>query len=238
MNTTKKPFNNLKVRKAIAHAFNKKLYLEAIYHGTGFSAVNPLPPTVWSYDKSTKDYDYNPSLAKKLLAEAGFPNGFETEMWTLPVARPYNPDGKKMGELMQADLLKVGIKVKLISFDWQTFLSKSRTGEQSMIQFGWTGNSDPDTFLGDLLSCKAVEAGGNTARWCHPEFDKLVTDAVLTVDQKRRTELYLKAQKVFKREVPWVTLFHAKVFRAMKTNVKNYRIDPFGYDYFDQVIME
>lgn len=238
MNTTKKPFNNLKVRKAIAHALNKKLYLEAIYHGTGFNAKNPLPPTVWSYDQSTKDYDYNPELASKLLKEAGYPNGFETEMWTLPVARPYNPDGKKMGELMQADLLKIGIKVKLISFDWQTFLSKSRTGEQSLIQFGWTGNSDPDTFLGDLLSCKAVESGGNTARWCNSEFDKLVTDALLTVDQKKRTELYLKAQKVFKREVPWVTLFHAKVFRAMKTNVKNYKIDPFGYDYFDQISLD
>lgn len=238
MNTTKRPFDNLLVRKAIAHALNKKLYLEAIYHGTGFNAVNPLPPTVWSYDKTTKDYEYNPLLAKKLLKEAGYENGFETEMWTLPVARPYNPDGKKMGELMQADLMKIGIKVKLISFDWQTFLAKSRTGEQSLIQFGWTGNSDPDTFLGDLLSCKAVASGGNTARWCHPEFDKLVTEAVTTVDQKKRIELYLKAQKVFKREVPWVTLFHAKVFRALKNNIKNYKIDPFGYDYFDNITIE
>lgn len=235
MNTTKKPFDNVKVRKAIAHALNKKSYLDAIYQGTGIFAVNPLPPAVWSYDKTTVDYEYNPEKAKKLLKEAGLENGFETEMWTLPVVRPYNPDGKKMGEMMQSDLAKVGIKVKLVSFDWQTFLSKSRTGDQFMIQFGWTGNSDPDTFLGDLLSCKAVESGGNTARWCNKEFDKLVTDAVKIVDQKKRSELYLKAQKVFKREVPWVTLFHAKVFRAMKKNVTNYKIDPFGYDYFDQV---
>lgn len=238
MNTTKKPFDNVKVRMAIAHALNKKQYLDIIYHGTGFNAKNPLPPTVWSYDNSTKDYDYNPELSKKLLKEAGFPNGFETEMWTLPVARPYNPDGKKMGELIQSDLAKVGIKVKLTAFDWQTFLAKSRTGEQSMIQFGWTGNSDPDTFLGDLLSCKAVESGGNTARWCNKEFDKLVTDAVQITDQKKRTDLYLKAQKVFKKEVPWVTLFHAKVFRAMSPKVKNFKIDPFGYDYFDQVNLE
>lgn len=136
---------------------------------------------------------------------------------------------------MQADLLKIGIKVNLVSLEWQTFLKKSRTGEQSLIQFGWTGNADPDTFLNDLLSCASVESGNNTARWCNKEFNDLIIKARQTVDQKKRIELYKKAQKVFKREVPWVTLAHSKVFRAMATNIKNFKIDPFGYDYFDQV---
>lgn len=238
MNVTKKPFDNVLVRRAVNHALNRKLYLDAIYHGTGIVASNPVPPALWSYDKTLKDYDYNPEKAKALLKEAGLVDGFETEMITLPVTRPYNPDGKKMGELMQADLAKVGIKVKLVSYDWPTFLKKSRSGEQQMIQFGWTGNNDPDTFLNDLLSCASVESGNNTARWCNEKFNELVLQARRVTNQKKRTELYQKAQRVFKEEAPWVTIAHAKVFRVMDKNVANFKIDPFGYDYFDQVEMK
>lgn len=235
MNTTKKPFDNVLVRRAVNHALNRKMYLDAIYHGTGIVASNPVPPALWSYDKTLKDYDYNPEKAKALLKQAGLADGFETEMITLPVTRPYNPDGKKMGELMQADLAKIGIKVKLVTFDWPTFLKKSRSGEQQMIQFGWTGNNDPDTFLNDLLSCASVESGNNTARWCNEKFNDLVLQARRVTDQKKRADLYKKAQKIFKEEAPWVTLAHAKVFRVMDKNVANFKIDPFGYDYFDQV---
>lgn len=235
MNTTKKPFDNILVRRAVNHALNRKMYLDAIYHGTGIVASNPVPPALWSYDKMLKDYDYNPEKAKALLKQAGLADGFETEMITLPVTRPYNPDGKKMGELMQADLAKIGIKVKLVTFDWPTFLKKSRSGEQQMIQFGWTGNNDPDTFLNDLLSCASVESGNNTARWCNEKFNDLVLQARRVTDQKKRADLYKKAQKIFKEEAPWVTLAHAKVFRVMDKNVANFKIDPFGYDYFDQV---
>ena len=73
-----------------------------------------------------KSYEYNVSKAKELLIQAGYPNGFETELWTLPVSRPYNPDGRKWGEMMQADLAKVGIKVKLVTYDWSTYLEKNQ----------------------------------------------------------------------------------------------------------------
>jgi dipeptide transport system substrate-binding protein len=238
MNVTKKPFDNILVRKAVAHALNRKMYLDAIYHGTGIIASNPVPPAIWSFDKNLKDYDFDLNKAKALLKEAGMENGFETEMMTLPVTRPYNPDGKKMGELMQADLAKIGIKVKLVTFDWPTFLKKTRSGEMPMLQFGWTGNNDPDTFLNDLLSCASVESGNNTARWCDKEFNDLVTQARKVTDQNKRKELYQKAQRRFKDQAPWVTLAHAKVFRVMDKKVKNFKIDPFGYDYFDQVELE
>lgn len=238
MNVTKKPFDNILVRQAVNHALNRKLYLDAIYHGTGIVASNPVPPALWSYDKTLKDYEYSPEKAKALLKKAGLEKGFETEMWTLPVTRPYNPDGKKMGELMQADLAKVGIKVKLVTFDWPTFLKKSRSGEQYMIQFGWTGNNDPDTFLNDLLSCASVESGNNTARWCDKNFNDLVMQARRVTNQAKRAELYKKAEHIFKEQAPWVTLAHAKVFRVMDKKVKNFKIDPFGYDYFDQVELE
>jgi dipeptide transport system substrate-binding protein len=239
MNVTKKPFDNLNVRKAIALALNRKSYIDAVYMGSATVAKNPIPPTIWSYNDAIKDYDYNIEEAKSLLKKAGLPNGFETEMWTLPVSRPYNPNGKKMGELMQADLLKVGIKVKLVTFDWPTYLKKSKAGEHQLIQFGWTGdNGDPDNFMGTLLSCEAVGEGSNYSRWCDKKFDKLIIDARESTDMKKRTSLYKDAQKVFKAEIPWVTLAHSTSFRAMGKNVKGYKIDPLGHDIFTNVNVE
>ena len=80
MNVTKKPFDNVLVRQAVNHALNRKLYLDAIYHGTGITASNPVPPALWSYDKNLKDYDYSVAKAKALLKKAGLENGFETEI--------------------------------------------------------------------------------------------------------------------------------------------------------------
>lgn len=236
MNTQIKPFDNINVRRAINHALNKQAYIDAIYLGNAMIAKNPLPPTIWSYNKEIKDYSYDVKKAKKLLEKAGFPNGFETEIWTLPVTRPYNPNGKKMGEMMQADLAKIGIKVKLISYDWPTYLKKSREGKHQLIQLGWSGdNGDPDNFLHVLLSCTGVKSGSNVARWCSKEFDTLINNAKLTTIKKRRTELYKKAQKVFKKEAPWVPIAHSIIFRAMSKNVKGYKIDPLGGDIFRTV---
>jgi dipeptide transport system substrate-binding protein len=235
-NVEKKPFDNLKVRKAIQHALNKKLYIEAIYLGRAQVAKNPLPPTIWSYNGKTPEDAYDPELAKKLLNEAGLEKGFDTELWTMPVSRPYNPAGKKMGEMMQADLAKVGIRAKLVTFDWPTYLDKARKGEHQMLQIGWTGdNGDPDNFLHVLLGCAAVKGGSNYARWCNKEFNDLVEKAKLVTDIKKRTELYKKAQLVFHEQAPWAPLAHAKMYRAMAKGVTGYQIHPFGGDIFHDV---
>lgn len=239
MNTTKKPFDNVLVRQAINHALNKTSYIEAIYMGNAQVAKNPLPPTLWSYNKNVKDYSYDVTKAKALLKKAGFPNGFETEIWTLPVTRPYNPNGKKMGEMMQADLAKVGIKVKLVSYDWPTYLKKSRDGEHDMIQLGWSGdNGDPDNFLAVLLGCVSVESGSNVARWCHKPFNDLIEKAKVLTTQNEREKLYAKAQVIAKEQAPWAPIAHSVIFRGMRSNVQGYKIDPLGGDIFKQVSLK
>lgn len=235
-NVEKGPFAKREVREAINYALNRKAYLEAIYMNRAALAKNPIPPTIWSYNNDVKDFEYNPEKAKELLKKAGYPNGFETEMWTLPVARPYNPAGKKMGEMMQADLAQVGIKVKLVTYDWPTYLEKSKKGEHQMIQMGWTGdNGDPDNFFNVLLGCASVKAGSNLARWCYKPFNDLIQQAKQIPDAKKRTDLYLKAQTIFKDQAPWATLAHARVYRAMANNVVGYQIHPFGTEQFEKV---
>jgi dipeptide transport system substrate-binding protein len=232
-NVEKPPFNKLEVRQAIAHALNRKAYLDLVYQGTATIAKSPLPPTVWGYDSKLMDYEYDIAKAKELLKKAGLENGFETELWTLPVARPYNPNGKKMGELMQSDLAKIGIKVKLVTYDWPTYLSKAHKGDHSMLQMGWTtDNGDPDNFMNILLSCGAISSGSNMARWCDKNYDKIITKAKTVSDLKTRTAQYIKAQELFKKESPWVTLAHATVFRGLAKGVQGYKISPLGVEDF------
>ncbi len=236
-NTKKAPFNNREVRQALSHAFNKQSYIESIYLNNAEIAKNPMPPTIWSYNDKIKDYDYNPEKAKTLLTKAGFDFSKEYQLWTMPVSRPYNPNGKKMGELMQSDLAKIGVKIKLVTFDWPTYLTKAKQPDEfSMIQFGWTGdNGDPDNFLNILLSCKAVEAHSNTSFWCDKTFDDLVQKARTVESVKSRTPLYEKAQEIFKKEAPWLTIAHSKIFRTLSKKVQGYVLDPLGGDEFYHV---
>jgi dipeptide transport system substrate-binding protein len=232
-NVQKPPFNKLEVRQAVAHALNRKYYIQTVYQGTAIVAHTPLPPSVWGSDKNIKDYDFDIAEAKKLLGKAGYPGGFEAELWTLPVSRPYNPNGKKMGELMQADLAKVGIRVKLVTFDWPTYLAKGRAGDHQMIQLGWTtDNGDPDNFMATLLSCAAIASGGNMSRWCDKSYEKVIARAKSISSIAARTKLYIKAQEIFKKQAPWVTLAHATVYRGLSKKVEGYRISPMGVEDF------
>ena len=100
---------------------------------------------------------------------------------------------------------------------------------------GWTGdNGDPDNWLGVLLTCKAVN-GNNYSRWCNKDFDKLVNDAVKTTDKAARTDMYMKAQEIFKRELPWTTMAHSVVTVFTTPNVTDYKISPFGAVVFQGV---
>lgn len=227
-NVTVKEFRNVKVRQALSMAINKQAIIDAVFQGAGKIAKNPIPPTIWSYNDKVKDYAYDIAAAKKLLAEAGYPNGFETDLWAMPVQRPYNPNARRMAEVIQEDWSKIGVKAKIISYEWGEYLKRSMNGEHSTVLLGWTGdNGDPDNFLAVLLSCDAV-GGSNRARWCYKPFDDLIMKAKQVSDIKERTRLYEQAQVVFKEQAPWVTIAHSIVFEPMSKNVVDYKIDPFG----------
>jgi len=223
------PYGDARVRKALSMAINKDAIIDAIYLGAGKKAKNPIPPTIWSYNDAIKDDPYDPAAAKKLLADAGYANGFETDIWAMPVKRPYNPNARRMAEMIQADWAKVGVKAKIVTFEWGEYLKRSKQGEHQTVLLGWTGdNGDPDNFLYVLLGCEAAKDSANRARWCHKPFEDLLVQAKQTADVGKRTMLYEKSQEIFKQEAPWVTIAHSVVFKTMRKEVDDFRIDPFG----------
>ncbi len=228
-NVTKKPLDDVRVRRALNMAINKKAIIDTVYMSTGVAAVNPIPPTMWSYNDTIKDDPYDPEASKKLLAEAGVKD-LTIDLWALPVQRPYNPNGRRVAELMQADLAKVGVKAEIKSFEWGEYRKRLQNGEHMTGQLGWTGdNGDPDNFLTNLLGCEAAKVGGaNTAKWCNEEFQKLISEARVITDQAKRAELYAKAQEIFKREAPWFTIAHAVQIGPIRNEVIGYKLSPFS----------
>jgi len=230
-NTQKKPFDDVRVRKAISMAINKKAIIDGVYLSTGVAAKNPIPPSMWSYNDAIKDDPFDPEGAKKLLAAAGFPNGLSTDLWAMPVQRPYNPNAKRIAELMQADLAKIGVKAEIKTFEWGEYRKRMQAGEHQMGMLGWTGdNGDPDNFLHTLLGCDSAKSvsGSNVAKFCHQPFDDLVVKAKTVSKQAERTELYKKAQVIFKEQAPWFTIAHAVQLKPVRKEVVDFKLSPFG----------
>jgi len=234
-NTQKKPFDDVRVRKAVNMAINKKAIIDAVYLSTGVAAKNPIPPTMWSYNNAVKDDPYDPAAAKKLLAEAGLPNGFTTDLWAMPVQRPYNPNAKRIAELMQADLAAIGVKAEIKSFEWGEYRKRMQAGEHQMGMLGWTGdNGDPDNFLYTLLGCASAQSasGSNVAKFCYKPFEDVVLKAKTVSSQKERTALYEKAQVIFKEQAPWFTIAHAVQLKPVRKEVIDFKLSPFGRHVF------
>jgi len=230
-NTTKKPFDDVRVRKAINMAINKKAIIDGVYLSTGVAAKNPIPPTMWSYNDAVKDDPYDPEAAKKLLAQAGFPDGFSTDLWAMPVQRPYNPNAKRIAELMQADLAKINVKAEIKSFEWGEYRKRLQAGEHQMGMLGWTGdNGDPDNFLYTLLGCASAKSasGSNISKFCYQPYEDLVLKAKSTTKQADRDALYKRAQVIFKEQAPWFTIAHAVQLKPVRKEVVDFKLSPFG----------
>ncbi|SMF09880.1 MULTISPECIES: ABC transporter substrate-binding protein [unclassified Pseudomonas] len=226
------PMAKLEVRQALDMAVDKKKIIESVYQGAGQLAVNGMPPTQWSYDDSIKDAPYDPEKAKQLLKQAGIPEGTEITLWAMPVQRPYNPNAKLMAEMLQSDWAKIGIKAKIVSYEWGEYIKRSKGGEQGAMLIGWSGdNGDPDNWLGTLYGCDAID-GNNFSKWCYKPYDDLIKQAKATSDQAKRTELYQQAQHILKQQVPITPIAHSTVYQPMSVKVKDFKISPFGLNAF------
>jgi peptide/nickel transport system substrate-binding protein len=221
---------NLNLRKAIAHAINRKAIVDNIYQGMGDVAKNGIPPTMWGYNNDVPGYQYNVELAKKYLADAGYPEGKglpEITLWSMPVARPYNPEGLKVGVAMIGDLGKIGISARIVSYDWGTYLKRQREQPQDMdlFQLGWTGdNGDPDNFLAVLFD--GIASSSVRTQWINEAYHKLMLDGRETIDQKKRAEIYKKAQQLMYDEVPVIPIAHSMVMNPSSKKVMNFKLHP------------
>ena len=237
INTKKPILSNKMVRQAIAHAIDKQTIIKTIFRGLAIPAVNPFPPSMWGYNFKIKDYDYSVQKAKDLLAKAGYPKGFDIELWAMPVSRAYMPEPVKTAELIQGYLAAVGINAKIVRHEWGVYLDKTMKGEHDLCMMGWLGgNADPDNFLYGLLSSdNAKVPAANIAFWENEEFTKLTKEAQVVFDKGKRSPLYLRAQEIFHEEVPWVPLAHSTIVRVYNKKLHDVPLRPNGLNSFQMI---
>lgn len=240
-NTKVKPFDDPRVRQALNMTVNKKEIIDSFFAGLAVPAVNPMPPSLWGYNDEIQDYPVDLEKAKALLAEAGYPDGFETDLWYMSEPRDYMPNGQKVAEVLQADFAKIGVKVKLVTFDWITYLDKTGKGEHPMAMLGWTGdNGDPDNFLYVLLDKDNTRTpdAGNIAFYVNDQLHEILIKAQRSTNQEERIALYKEAQKIIHEDAPWIPLVHSTPPIAAIKEVKGYIPHPTGTESFENISFE
>ncbi|MBN2599643.1 MAG: ABC transporter substrate-binding protein [Candidatus Thermoplasmatota archaeon] len=229
------PFTNKSVRQAINYAIDKESIVENLYKGTAIVAKNGMPPFMLGHNNNIVDYNYNPQKARMLLTQAGYPNGFNTTLWVMPVSRPYMFDPAKIGEAIQGYLAAVNITVEIFQIDWSTYLERTQAGEHPMCLLGWTGdNGDPDNFMNVLYGANQCTLGtaGNVAFYNNTEVQELLSEALQTYDTAERARLYREAQEIIHEDAPFVYLAHANQNMVFTKNVQGFVLNPTGRYFF------
>lgn len=236
-NTSKPPFDNPEVRRALAMAIDKSTILEAVYFSSAIKATGLVPPSSWAYQEDLREVGYNPVLAEELLRKNGIEEGFSMNIWAMPVERAYNPNAMMMAELIQGYLEQLNIRVEIISFEWGLFRKRLDGGAHDSVLIGWSAdNGDPDNFYRPVLSCAAIASGTNRAKWCNETFDEIINEALTYSDVETRAALYQTANAIIADQIPLVPIAHAYRFQAYSNNIKNLEINPFGGIRFGNVV--
>ncbi|TQR18318.1 ABC transporter substrate-binding protein [Psychrobacillus soli] len=236
INTTRPPFDNVKVRQALNHAVNKQGLIDAFFGPVASPAKNMTPPAVWGYNDEVKDYEFDLEKAKQLLVEAGYPNGFETEFYVMTTPRLYFPQPEKVAEAMKSDLEKINVKVKIVTYEWATYLPKLMEGDYSIAVIGRISeNGDPDNFLNTMLYSKS---SSNLSKFSNTRIDELLIEAKNSIDRDVRTALYKEVQEIAHNEAPTIPIAYVESPMAARNYVKGYIPHAIGYESLAEIYFE
>ncbi|RHW42698.1 glutathione ABC transporter substrate-binding protein [Neobacillus notoginsengisoli] len=230
-NMNKKPFDNLKVRQAIAMAINKQDIVDGILDGQGVAAVGPLAPTVVGNSQDVKPLEFDVKKAKSLLAEAGFPDGFKTTLFVNEGSK----ERADIAELVQAQLAEIGIKASIEVIEWGAFIEKTGAGEHEMFVLGWTTvTGDADYGLYALFHSSMHGAAGNRSFYTNPKVDELLDKGRTATNQDERNAVYKEVSQILIDEAPMVYLQHPDFVHGLN-GIDGLFVDFSGIPFFHKV---
>ncbi len=233
-NCQKKPFDNVKVRQAINMALDTEAMVKNVYKGIGYKAKGPLGPNVWATNQNLEPYPFDVEGAKKLLAEAGYPDGFSTTIWTNE-----NQQRKDIAEIVQNQLGAIGIKVEPKTLEWGAYLDGTAKGEHEMFILGWvTVTGDPDYGLYQLFHSSAHGESGNRTFYTNPKVDELLEKGRYSTDEAEREKAYMEVQQIIRDEAPWVFTWGGENLSGTTKNVKGFVQHPAGHHRLYSVYFE
>jgi peptide/nickel transport system substrate-binding protein len=214
----KNPFKDLRVRRAMSKAINRQAIAELVMEGLAVPAGNVLSPSAIGHEPAVKPEPYDPEGAKKLLAEAGYPDGF-----AVTIATPNNRyiNDEQVAQTVAQMLARVGIAAKVEAMPLSVYFGRARNKEFGVALLGW-GSRAADHALRSLAATANPDRGYGTWNWggySNPELDELVAQSLGTVDPARREALARRASALAAREIAFIPLHYQVVTWAMKTNL-------------------
>lgn len=230
MNMNKKPFDNPKVREAMSMAIDRQTIIDTINAGSGQTADAIIAPAVFGY-YSTGVKEYNPTKAKELLAEAGYPNGFSTTLWVND-----NQSRIEMCQAMQAMLLEVGVQCNLEVLEFGSFISRTTAGDHDLAYFGWTTSSgDADYSYYSLEHSTQQGAAGNRSFLADPDVDKLIEEARSNTNEEERKELYKELAIKLDEINNNIPVYYSSINVGANKKVEGFVMDANGYHSLEKV---
>ena len=219
MNTQKEKFSDKRVRQAINYALDKQAFVDTIIEGRGLVANSYINSTIPGWSEEEEAYPYDPEKAKELLAEAGYPNGFECNLFVNGDLRT------RSAQILQAQLADVGIKVDISTYEWGALLDTLNAGEHEMFLLGWSNTSfDPDGSTYQLFYSGNHGATGNRAFFSNDKVDELILSAQRESEESKRMELYKELQFVLHEESPWCPLYYKENNVGVRADLKGFTL--------------
>ena len=225
-----------RVRQAIAYAINNEDLVKTVFNGSATVATSPIPKITTGHNENSNNYPQNIEKAKQLLAEAGYPNGFNIELFV-------SEDNQRidMAVIIQDNLKKIGINAEIKTFQWAAYVSTIENPNiiKPLFIMSWNiSNDDPDEVLYPLYHSSQIDAHTNVVFYKNEKFDNLISEARETTDKEKRMKLYEEAQDIIQEDLPHYTLVYPKQNFAYKASIKNIKYNKRAYLDFQDTIIE
>ena len=240
LNVLEKPFDDVRVRKALNHAVDVDIIANQILRGTARPLTAPVNAKVWGYSRQSA-YEYDPAKAKKLLAEAGYAKGFEANLWVPASGAGFMPE---VPQAIQAMLAEVGVKVKIIPFEMSAFIdniikdpAESKKAGKHMVMMGIGARTgEAATIMDEFFGTGSwAPVKYNRCFYSNKTVDKLLEQALQTFDQAKQKAILAEAQRIVWDEAPWIFLYEMMGVYGSRTNVKGLQWLPSNYILFHTV---
>ncbi|MCC7425352.1 MAG: ABC transporter substrate-binding protein [Alphaproteobacteria bacterium] len=217
-NTAKPPFNDVRVRRALNHAVNRQLIIDRVLLGTAVPLNGAMSPDSPYFNASLPEYRYDPDLARRLLAEAGHPNGIDL---VIDVIGAFREQAEAVAQMMQRAGVRARVQVWEGAVLAPMWLNAERRRERDMYFSSW-GNAtlDPSDLMVPTLR---TGARGNSSGFSNAEVDRLLDAAETEVDDAKRREMYNRAQVIVNQEAPWIFLWLPQDLYGVSRRITGWR---------------
>jgi peptide/nickel transport system substrate-binding protein len=236
-NVQSAPLNNVSVRQAIAYAIDREKIVNQLLLGQAKVAHSILPENSWAYSPGPK-YNYDPEKAKQLLDQAGFrdADGDGPQMrFSQPISYKVaatSMAARQYAGVIQDFLKQVGIPINIETVETAILIQQQTSGQFQLASGNWVGGNQDPVFLKDLFASSEIPTadhpGRNRSRYSNPEFDRIIEEAISTIDREKAFGLYSRAQDIIGRDVPMLPLWYPANIVIARKNVANIQIEPSG----------